>query len=313
MNEMKIIFYYLVFPGFVFTLILGIIASWIERKLTARLQWRVGPPFLQPLYDLLKLFSKENVIPENAHLFTFIAAPLLSFVSSTLVATIVGLALFKPAAGFQGDLIVVVYLLTIPSLCLILGGAASSNPLASLGSSREMKLILSYELVFWASVSVIWIKTKGLLILSEIISFQKNSTPLLASFSGMIVFILALITMQAKLGKVPFDIAEAETEIMAGPYIEYSGPLLGFFKISQYILLIVIPFFLLTIFWGGRHPPTTLIGSGTYIIKYLVLLLIIVLLENTNPRLKISQSLYLFWFILFPLSIIAIILALMGF
>ncbi len=285
-------------------MVVGIIASWIERKVTARVQWRVGPPLLQPLYDVLKLFTKENVIPENAHLMTFISAPVLSFASAVLVATIIGMASFFPSAGFQGDLIVVMYLLVIPGLCLILGGAASANPLASLGASREMKLILSYELIFWCAISVVLIKTGGALKLTEMV--RHPGTPALNSLSGIIAFVLTLIAMQAKLGRVPFDVAEAETEIMAGPYIEYSGPLLGFFKMSQYILLAALPMFVITVFWGGFN-------SAVDVLKYVALLVIIILVENTNPRLKITQCLRLFWFILFPLGLIAIIFALAGF
>ncbi|MCD6413773.1 MAG: NADH-quinone oxidoreductase subunit H [Elusimicrobia bacterium] len=297
---MKEIFYYLVFPGFAFSITAGILASWVERKLTARLQWRVGPPILQPLYDIAKLFTKENVIPKNAQIVTFFLAPLLSFAAVLLVSTMVGSAQFLKG-GFRGDIIAVVYLLAIPSLCLILGGAASSNPLASFGAAREMKLILSYELIFWTAIAVTWIKTGGLLKLSEIISFQQSGKYILFSPSGFIAFLLAITTMQAKLGRVPFDVAEAETEILAGPYIEYSGPLLGFFKMSQYILLVALPFFLCEIFMGGVN-----------ILKYFIMLLLVVLIENTNPRLKITQFLWFSWIILFPIGIIAIILALAG-
>jgi len=302
---MKLLFNYLIFPGLVFMLIAGMIASWIERKVTARVQWRVGPPLLQPLYDVLKLFTKENVIPENAHLMTFISAPVISFASVTLAATIIGMASFFPAAGFQGDLLVVMYLLVIPGLCLILGGAASANPLASLGAAREMKLILSYELVFWTAISVVLIKTGGIITLSEL-NYPPVCRPAASPIAHTIAFILTLVVMQAKLGRVPFDVAEAETEIMAGPYIEYSGPLLGFFKMSQYILLVALPMFVITVFWGGINSPVD-------VLKYVALLVIIILAENTNPRLKITQCLKLFWFILFPMGLIAIILALKGF
>lgn len=294
---MKTIFYFLVFPGFLFALVVGMVASYIERKVTARVQWRVGPPILQPWYDLLKLFTKESVVPENAHLLTFLATPVLFMVSATLVAMYAGMAFFFPDAAFQGDLIVIVYLLTIPPICLILAGAASANPLASLGASREIKLVLSYELVFWMTIAVIWVKTGGELSLVNIM----NKPPVMYSYSGGIASVLALFVMQAKLGRVPFDIAEAETEIMAGAYIEYSGPLLGFFKMGQYILLATLPFFISSIFWGGVN-----------VFKYVALLVIVILVENTNPRLKVKQCLKLFWFILFPLSLVALILAVVG-
>jgi len=299
---MSIIFNYLVFPGVIFTLVLGMFASWFERKITARVQWRVGPPLLQPLYDVLKLFFvKEVVIPEGVNLSMFVLVPLMSFSSVILVSIMLGNVLFGINNGFTGDIIVIVYLLTIPSLCVVLAGAVSKNPLSSVGSSREMKLILSYELIFWVSILVVILKTGGKIRLKEIIEYQKNFGMNFFSLSGIIAFIIALITMQAKLGKVPFDIAEAETEIVAGPYIEYSGALLGIFKLTQYMMLVVLPFFIGSLFLGSFN-----------FIKYFVLLLLIVLIENTNPRIKITQAVRFFWFYVFPLGIISLIFVIKG-
>lgn len=299
-----IFFYYFIFPGFLVTFILGGFASWIERKVTARIQARVGPPLLQPFYDVRKLFIKEVTIPENSARTVFMLSPIISFASITIVATIVGLNIVNPSYGFNGDLIVCVYLLLIPSLCLILGSGAAGNPLSSIGSSREMKLVLSYELAFWACLVVPIIKTQELK-LANLMEFQAQNGAIAGSLSGIIAFIILIFCMQAKLGRVPFDMPEAETELAGGVYIEYSGPLLGFFKIGQYMMLIVLPIFILEIFWGPMN-------SWISILKYLLLLVIIVLLENTNPRLKIDQAVKFFWFGLFPVAVVSIILAVLG-
>jgi len=299
-----VLFYYIVFPGFLATFIAGGVASWIERKLTARIQTRVGPPFLQPFYDVRKLFIKEITIPEHSSRSIFMISPIVALASISVVAAVVGLNLINPAYGFNGDLIVCVYLLLIPSLCVILGASASGNPLASLGASREMKLVLSYELAFWASLAVPVLKTNSIR-LTDIMSFQALNGSIAGSLSGIIAFIVAIICMQAKLAKVPFDIPEAETEISGGAYIEYSGPLLGFFKITQYMMLVILPLFLLEIFWG---PMNSTVG----ILKYLLLLFVIIVLENTNPRLKIDQAVKFFWFGLFPFGVVSIILAILG-
>jgi len=111
--------------------------------------------------------------------------------------------------------------------------------------------------------------------------------------------------MQAKLGRVPFDIPEAETEIAGGAYIEYSGPLLGFFRMAQYMMLIVLPVFLLEVFWGPMNSPLS-------VLKYVLLLFVVVLIENTNPRLKIDQTVRLFWFIGFPAAVLSISLSILG-
>lgn len=299
-----VFFYYFIFPGLLATFILGGFASWIERKVTARIQARVGPPLLQPFYDVRKLFIKEVTIPQNSARTVFMLAPIISFASITIVATIVGLNIVNPSYGFNGDLIVCVYLLLIPSLCLILGSGSAGNPLSSIGSSREMKLVLSYELAFWACLAVPIIKTQELK-LANLMEFQAQNGAIAGSLSGIIAFIVLIFCMQAKLGRVPFDMPEAETELAGGAYIEYSGPLLGFFKIGQYMMLIVLPIFVLEIFWGPMN-------SWVSILKYLLLLVIIVLLENTNPRLKIDQAVKFFWFGLFPIAVVSIILGVLG-
>lgn len=299
-----ILFYYFIFPGFLTAYIAGGVASWIERKVTAKIHARVGPPFLQPFYDVRKLFIKETLIPEYAAKNTFILAPIIAFASVTIVATIVGLNIVNPAYSFNGDLIVCVYLLLIPSLCLFLGSSATGNPLASIGASREMKLILSYELVLWTALMVPILKTHELK-LANLMQFQAENGAIASSLSGILALITAIFCMQAKLGRVPFDMPEAETELAGGAYIEYSGPLLGFFKITQYMMLTVFPVFLLECFWGP-------LNSWISILKYVLMLVLIILIENTNPRLKINQAVKFFWFGLFPIGIIGIILGVLG-
>ncbi len=299
-----LLFYYTVFPGFLTVFALGCVASWLERKLTARIQARVGPPFLQPFYDIRKLFIKELLIPEHASRTIFVLSPVIAFAAATVVATIVGINLVNPAYGFNGDLIVAVYLLLIPPICLVLGSGSAGNPLASIGAGREMKLILSYELAFWASLVVPVIKTHQIR-LADIMVWQAANGAVAASLSGVIAFIVTLICVQAKLGRVPFDIPEAETEIAGGAYIEYSGPLLGFFKMTQYMMLVVLPVFALEVFWGPMNSPVS-------ILKYLLLLFVVVVLENTNPRLKIDQAVRFFWFMAFPVLILSIILTILG-
>jgi NADH-quinone oxidoreductase subunit H len=306
---MKILFEFLIFPGFLFLASVGCIIGWIDRKLTARIQWRKGPPWYQCFVDCLKLMTKETIIPINANKFVFTLAPLLALTS----ATIVGFMLFKiniSKTGFLGDLIVLVYLLTIPALSLILGAFASANPIASLGASREIKLLLSYELPFILALIVPIIKSGGIKI--ENIIASQGSHAILASFSGFIAFLITIFVAQAKLGLVPFDIAEAETEIIAGPYIEYSGFLLMIFKLTRYILFLILPLFIVTNFWGGF----IITGIGSLIKSILKILLIVILftlIRNTNPRLRINQAVKFFWGPVTIVALIAVILAVFGY
>jgi NADH-quinone oxidoreductase subunit H len=293
------IIYYLIFPGFVFVTIFSLIVSWFDRKLTARVQWRKGPPLLQNFYDLFKLFSKEVLIPDTANKTLFVLSPVVALASVVLVATIEWLVIILPQHSFVGDVIVVLYLLMIPSIMFIIGASSSGNPIAVLGASREIKLMLSYELPLICAVLVSIIKSSSI----KFVELMKISA--FSSVSEVIALVVAIICFQAKLGLVPFDIAEAETEIASGIFIEYSGPLLGMIRLTRQILFSIAPLFIITVF----------LFKGSWlllIIKYILLIIIFTLIRNVNPRLRIDQAVKFFWFIVFPLSIISIILALLG-
>ncbi|MCX5692667.1 MAG: NADH-quinone oxidoreductase subunit H, partial [Candidatus Omnitrophica bacterium] len=190
------------------------------------------------------------------------------------------------------------------AVAVILGASASGNPLASLGASREIKMVMAYELPFIICLIVPVIKSHGLLKLSEIISYQAANGPFIASFSGIIAFIVMIFCMQAKLGLVPFDASEAETEIIAGTCIEYSGMLLAILKLTKTMLMVVLPLFLITIFWQGFN--------FLSLWKYVILLVIIILIRNTNPRVRIDQAVRFFWGKMTLLAILAALLAIKG-
>jgi NADH-quinone oxidoreductase subunit H len=307
---LKAVFYFVIFPGFLFTAIIGLLASWIDRKVTARVQWRVGPPWWQNFADFIKLLGKETIVPKGGSRTTFLLAPIFGLAAVTIVSTLLWLNMINPASTFIGDLIVVLYLLTIPSISVIIGGFASKNPLASLGASREMKLILSYELPFLLICLVPVIQAGGTIRLGEILTHQINNGVIFSSLSGFLAFIVAVLCMQAKLTLVPFDSPEAEQEIMAGPYIEYSGPTLAVFKLTRQMMLFVVPMFLVVLFLGG------ITFSGWHILwgilKYVILLVIIVLIRNTNPRVRIDQAVKFFWGPVTLMAIVAVLLALFG-
>jgi len=306
----KILFWFLIIPGFLFTSTVGLLASWIDRKVTARVQWRVGPPVLQPFIDVVKLLGKETILPRTADKITFLTAPVLGLVSITLISTILWVMIADPKVGFLGDLIVLVYLLAIPSISVIMGGFASGNPIASIGASREMKLLLSYELPFVLAVFVPVIKAGGIIRIGELLSIQAQSGAFATNISGFIALVVAIICMQAKLALVPFDMAEAETELIGGPIIEYSGTPLAIFKLTRASMLFTVPMFLVVIFMGGIVLSFPGIIWG--ILKYVLLLVIIVLIRNTNPRIRIDQAVKFFWGPVTVLAILAVVLAFIG-
>lgn len=301
MQYLKIVLELIIFPGLIFTAVVGLITSWIDRKVTAKVQMRVGPRFLQPFYDIIKYFVKETCIPADAPRYFFLGAPLIGLAGVTVASLIIWHALIKPDTAFVGDLIVVLYLLTLPALANILGAFASRNPLASMGGSREMKLVMAYELPFIIAVLVPIIHTHSIR-LGTIVSTQ----PAAQSVSGIIAFLVAIICIQAKVGNVPFDLSEAETELTGGAYIEYSGPPLGIFKLTRSMMLFVVPMFLVALFCGGFNVYSGWIEILYGILKYVGIIVVMILIRNTAPRVRIDQAVKFFWG---PVTIVALVAA----
>jgi NADH-quinone oxidoreductase subunit H len=289
--------------------VVGLLVSWVDRKVTARVQYRVGPPLLQPVWDFLKLLGKETVVPRGASRLAFFGAPLIGLAGVLFVGLIVGMAVFFKQ-GFYGDLIVALYLLVLPSLAVILGGAASKNPLASVGASREMKLVLGYELPFILILLVAVVKAGGTLKMTALLAQQAETGAFAASLSGVIALVVAIFCIQAKMALVPFDQAEAETELTGGALIEYSGPALAVYKLTKMLMFYAVPMFVVAVLWGGFG--NSVGGFLLGIVKYLVLVVLITLMRNTNPRVRIEHAVKFFWVWVAVPALAAVALAVMG-
>ncbi len=295
--------------GFLVTAVLGLVASWIDRKVTARVQYRVGPPLLQPFIDITKLLGKETIIPEGASRTLFVLAPVIGFSSVIVISTILWVNQLQPFNGFVGDWIVAIYLLTIPSLSIVLGGFASRNPLASLGASREIKLVMAYEVPFILVMLVPVIKF-GSLRIGDILMGQATAGATASDLSGLLALLVAILCMQAKLALVPFDMPEAETEIVHGPLIEYSGSGLAIYRLMKNMLLFTLPFFLSIMFLGGfNFHGIEILWS---ILKFVGLVAIVTVIRNTNPRVRIDQAVRFFWGPMTLVAIVALVLAILG-
>ncbi len=301
---------YLIVYGIIITVCIGLVASWIDRKVTARIQYRVGPPFFQPLRDIVKLLGKETLIPAGSSKAMFMFAPIIGFSSVAVASTLLWLNSSTAAQSFLGDTIVVIYLLAIPSISIMLGGFASGNPVARVGASREMKLLLSYEFPFILAVLVPIIKSGYSLKLAEILRVQSLHGVFAISISGVLALIVFVLVMQAKLALVPFDIPEAETEIISGPLTDYSGTGLALFRLMKNMLLFTLPFFMVVLFLGGFHLDGIRILYS--FLKYIVILLVITVIRNTNPRLRIDQAMKLFWGPVTGIAVVAVIFAILG-
>jgi NADH-quinone oxidoreductase subunit H len=201
-------------------------------------------------------------------------------------------------------------LLTIPSLTYILGALASGNPLAAVGGSREMKLILSYELTFLLVLAAIIQKAGMSIHFHEIIELQTINGAFAGSISGILLFIVFIFCIQAKLALVPFDMPEAETEIADGIMIEYSGTPYAMIKLAKYIMFFILPAFLIGLLWGGLNfEGINILWS---ILKILFVVLLLTLIRNTNPRVKIKQAIRYFLIWMNLLAILAIVLSYFG-
>ncbi len=306
MNFGMHIFYFVVFPGFIFTFIMGLLFNWIDRKLSARVQWRVGPPFFQPLWDFLKLLAKDTYVPEDAPKFIYLISPLLALSGVVIFTTLLGVSNMFPLEGFLGDLIVALYFLSFFPVWLIIAGSSSSNPLSGVGVSREMALYFAYELPFLLGIFTVILKSGGELRIGNLLLYQWKNGSFLYSWSGFLAFVVVLFSMQAKLGLVPFDIGEAEQEIMTGSYAEFSGPVLGAWRLAKFSLFYGVVLFIVMLFWSGIRYPWD-------VFKVLGILVVMVLLRQTNPRLRIDQALKFFWIWMLILGIIALLLAVRGY
>lgn len=307
--NLELFFYLLVFPGFLFTAILGLTVGWVDRKVSARFQYRVGPPFFQNFNDFFKLLGKETIIVKDGVKSMFVVAPFISFAMLVLVSAIIGTSLFFNIS-FGGDLIVIMYLLMIFSVMVVLGGSASGNVYSSLGAGREIKLLLADELAFILVLLVPIIKSGYQIDLGSVLAAQSD-VMFISSASGVIAFIIGLLCIQAKMTLPPFHIPEAETEIVEGPFMEYSGPPLGFWKLNHFMMYVVFPFLLVLLSWGGfSFNGIEILWS---VLKYLLIVVLMIIIKNTNPRIRIDTALNFFWKYATPLVLIAIVLAVFGY
>ena len=308
---MKLVYllYLFVFPGLLFTAVLGLLVGWIDRKVSARFQFRVGPPLFQNFNDLFKLFTKETILIRDGISWVFIAAPLAAVAMLAVVSALIGVPLFF-GPGFGGDLIVVMYLLMLFSVLVVLGGTSTGNVYSSLGGGREIKLLMADELAFILVCLVAIIKAGYTLRFDAILAYQAEHGAVAGSVSGIIALIIGLLCIQAKMTLPPFHIPEAETEVVGGPLMEYSGPLLAFWKLGHFMMYVIFPFLLVLLFLGGFK----LQGLGILwaLLKYLGIIVVMIIIKNTNPRLRIDTALSFFWKIASPLAFLAVVLAVLG-
>ncbi len=277
------------------------------RKVTAQVQSRKGPPVLQPYYDLLKLLGKEDIeVGENPAMQRF--AAYLSLASILTVATLVPMGSSAPMNG-AGDTVLLIYLLTLCGISTLFAGLAAGSLYSLVGMSREMMAMMTLEPLLAVAIVVASVHA-GSLRLDAVLSGSIYGGSL--SLSGIIMLGVLLFSLQGFVGRLPFDITEAETEIMEGPMIEYSGPKLALFKYFHMAKLVVYSGIFIALFipWGNTwfYPLNIIL----FLIKVLVLVLVITLVAALHPRYRIDQAVR-YYAGLFIISLIALLCAVYGF
>ena len=338
LSALKSLAYVLIFPGFLFCFLSGMLLCGIDRKLVARMQKRVGPPILQPFYDFFKLCGKETIVPAAANKVVFLMAPLLG------LASLVVLQLFIPVFQYQipafaqvADVIVILYLLLIPAVSIILGGASTGSPYAGVGLSREMVTVLACELplvlVLLSVGKVVGAESDGGICFSMtgIVNYQLAHGSLI-THAGLIPAAIAfLLVIPGETGNHPFDAAEAETEICEGMLAEYSGAPLGVFKLNHAIKMLTMTSLFVMLFFGGigsgLESLVALVGlTGTaarvvgMLLAVLVLFLLCVIVtavgisfvHAVTARLKIEQIFKYYWTVVSGLALLSLVLVWYG-
>jgi len=275
----------LFFPSGLFLLASGLLFEWADRKLVARFQNRVGPRWFQPLADVVKLLAKEEIVPDGVHAGLFTGLPIVALASvltAALYAPLVGL---PPSYSFPGDLIVTVYLLSLPTLCVGLAGANTIDRFSLIGATRALTQLFSYEAPFLLALLGPAIVT-GSWQIDEVMRAANGRWLLLTQPFG---FVVAVIGLMGKLELPPFDAPEAETEVVAGALTEYSGRGLALFHLAKDVCLVVGLTLIAAFYLGGVPNPLVYFG------KTLVLLLGIAGLQSLFARLRIDQTVSLWW------------------
>lgn len=276
----------LIFPGGLFLLASGLVYEWVDRKLVARYQNRIGPRWFQPLADIVKLLAKEEITPHGVDPILFRFLPVIGLTAALTAALYVPMAGLSPAYSFRGDLVVVLYLLSVLTLCLGLAGANTLDRFSLVGATRTLTQLFSYEAPFLLTLLQPAI-VAGTWQIGEINAYAGSHLWMIVT--QPIGFVVALVGLMGKLELPPFDAPEAETEIVSGALTEYSGRGLALFRISKNVELVIGLTLISAFYLGGLGNPLS------FLLKTLALLLVMAGLQSLFARLRIDQTVGMWW------------------
>ncbi len=317
MATLKTILYLLVYPGFLFIFVYSTFAEWFDRKIFARLQNRMGPThtgrfgLLQPVADIIKLLAKEDVVPEQADKGLFKALPAFGLAIAATAMLLMPVWHFDPAVpsftSFPGDIIVLLYVLSLPTMVLFLAAWTSTSFFSTIGGARVLTMLFGYEVPLFLSVLSPAILA-GSWRLAEIARFfQDRPLLLLVNILG---FLIALICLQAKLERTPFDIPHAETEIVGGTLTEYSGKKLALFRLMIDVEMVAGAGLLAAVFLGGFAGGLWL-GLVRFVVKTLFIIFLLSLIRAMTSRIRIDQVVSFAWKYLAPLAVVQLLVVIL--
>jgi len=279
---------------------------WVERRLLGLWQERLGPNrvgplgLLQVVADMLKIFTKEDWVPPFSDRLSFILAPTIIMVVVLMSFSVIP---FAPGVGIIDSNIGVLFVLAMASLgaySVMLGGLASDNKYALLGSLRAAAQMVSYEVFMGISLLGV-VALSGSFNMREIVLAQEDGWYILPQLIGFVIFLIAGI---AESHRLPFDIPEAEQEIVAGYHTEYSGMKFGMFFVGEYLGLVLISSLITVLFFGGWLGPSLLPPIFWFVLKAAVFVAFFILLRAAIPRPRYDQLMRYGWLFLLPLSLL---------
>jgi NADH-quinone oxidoreductase subunit H len=285
-------------------------ATYFERKIIGHMQVRMGPMYvgwhglLQPIADGIKSFFKEDIIPEQADKPLFLAAPIICLVAMMVSLAVLPFAKGWALADINIGLLFIFAMSSLASYGIILAGWASNSKYTLLGGMRSMAQVISYEISLGLSLVGVMMLS-GSLNLTQIVEAQGSSFIGMYIFSQPVAFFVFFIAMLAETNRVPFDLPEAETELVSGYITEYSGMRYAMFFMAEYIGMFVMASIGVVCFLGGWNGPFTIpfFPPIWFILKVYLIMFLFIWIRATLPRYRYDQLMALGWKLLIPLSL----------
>ncbi|KUG20265.1 MAG: NADH-quinone oxidoreductase subunit H [Methanomicrobiaceae archaeon] len=306
-----------------FGILAGLLFLGIDRKFAAHMQARIGPPIRQPFIDTMKLLRKESVVPDNAIPWLFNFAPILALASSITILLYLPIGSLMPVLGAYGDLVLIMYLLTVPALAMVAGGFASGSPYATVGAQREMVTMMAYEFpLAIAIIAIAWrLSMAGIAYPFSLATIATNPfwgvMGPLGIIGGIILLLILAWVTPAELSRVPFDSQEAETELAGGLLVEYSGRNLALFYLAQGVRTIAMAAIAVAVFlpWNistfvAMSPALALAVDFLFFLAkvLLVVFVSVSLIRVSMARFKITQIVSVYWIWFGGLGILGLLL-----